>query len=351
MSDWKIEDDLQSIIKAASNSFDALASSHIFLTGGTGFIGTWMLEAIRLYNKVERHPIQVTVLTRNPDGFRRTHPHLFDHPYFYYVTGDIVNLPIKELMEAKKFSHLIHGATDASAELNDVNPLKMFDTIVLGTSKILEFAVEAQVQKILYLSSGAVYGNQPQGVDFLVEDDLTGPNCLDPKNTYAEGKRAAEMLCGIYGKQFASNISIARIFALLGPFINLNIHFAAGNFIRDALCGKQIVVASDGRAVRSYLYPTDLVVSLLALLTRGRPGVAYNVGSEDATSILELAKLTSTILGDRGYKVLGSTDSGWNPGRYVPSNGRLRAELGVSQTVGLPEAIRRTALWNGWKEN
>jgi dTDP-glucose 4,6-dehydratase len=348
-SEWRIEDDFARIAEQGSASFKKLKNTHIFLTGGTGFIGTWLLEAIRFTNENRATNIKITVLTRNPQAFQSKHPHLFSYPLFHFISGDVLNLPNASSIAADSYSHLIHAATDASAELNEVNPLQMFDTVVLGTRQILDFAVRAKIPKVLVLSSGAVYGQQPVGVEFIAEDSLSAPDCLNAKNTYAEGKRASEMLCAIYTKQFGLDIGVARIFALLGPLLNLGIHFAAGNFIRDAMVGKKITVSGDGRPVRSYLYPSDLIVWLLAILTHGKAGVAYNVGSEDAISIADLAALTSTVLGNHGYEVLGLSDSGWNPGRYVPSNELIRSELNVKQTIELDEAIKRTALWNGWR--
>jgi nucleoside-diphosphate-sugar epimerase len=347
---WTVEQDFARIGEQARLSFDQLKNSHIFLTGGTGFIGTWMLEAIRFVNESQSANIQVTILTRNPESFHSKYPHLFEHPNFRYLAGDVVALPYENLVGAGKFTHLIHAATDASAELNEVNPLQMFDTVVLGTRQILDFAVKEKISKVLYLSSGAVYGQQAPGVDFVAEDSMSAPNCLDPKNTYAEGKRASEMLCAIYGKQCGCHIVVARIFALLGPLLNLNIHFAAGNFIRDAISGKKISVSGDGSPERSYLYPSDLVVWLLAMLTHGKSGAAYNAGSEEGVSIADLAKLTSSLIGNKGYEILGLSDSGWNPGRYVPSSQLIQNQLGVTQTVNLAEAIKRTAYWNGWRE-
>lgn len=347
---WVIEQDFACIGEQAKLSFDQLKCGHIFLTGGTGFIGTWILEAIRFVNESQDANIQVTILTRNPASFHSKYPHLFDHSSFHFLAGDVVGLPYEKLASVDKFTHLIHAATDASAELNEVNPLQMFDTVVLGTRQILDFAVKEKIAKVLYLSSGAVYGQQAPGVDFVAEDSMSAPDCLNPKNTYAEGKRASEMLCAIYGKQFGCHIVVARIFALLGPLLNLDIHFAAGNFIRDAISGKTISVSGDGRPERSYLYPSDLVVWLLAMLTHGKSGAAYNAGSEEGISIADLAKLTSSLIGNQGYEILGLTDSGWNPGRYVPSSQLIQNHLGVKQTVNLAEAIKRTAYWNGWRE-
>jgi dTDP-glucose 4,6-dehydratase len=140
----------------------------------------------------------------------------------------------------------------------------------------------------------------------------------------------------------------ARIFALLGPLLSLDIHFAAGNFIRDVLAGKPVQVQGAGTAVRSYLYAADLTVWLLAILLRAERGSVYNVGSEEGVSIADLARRTAATLGGGAVDILGKPDPGWNPGRYVPSTEKIRRELGVSPSVGLEEAIRRTAIWNGW---
>jgi dTDP-glucose 4,6-dehydratase len=225
----------------------------------------------------------------------------------------------------------------------------MFDTIVAGTRRVLDFAVERRAQRLLFMSSGAVYGVQPWEVPHVAEDWHGGPDTRDPKSAYGEGKRAAEMLCAIYGRQFGLDVVTARIFALLGPLLTLDIHFAAGNFIRDAMAGRTIRVESAGTAVRSYLYAADLTVWLWTLMLGAAKGAVYNVGSEEAVSIADLARRTATALDGPGVEILGRADPGWNPGRYVPSTAAIRRELGVLPTVGLDEAIRRTALANGWK--
>ena len=170
-----------------------------------------------------------------------------------------------------------------------------------------------------------------------------------PVNSYAEAKRAAEMLCALHAKQFGLEISIARIFAVLGPYQTLDAHFAAGNFINDAMRGRAVVVQGDGRACRSYLYAGDLVVWLLRLLTRGEAGRAYNVGSSESVTIGQLAARVAELIGNGEYKILGAADAGWNPGRYTPSTAAIERDLGVTRTVSLDEFILRTALWNGWK--
>jgi dTDP-glucose 4,6-dehydratase len=339
-----IEEDLASIQRRLAPHWPALKGARIFFTGATGFIGRWMLEALKRANVTHDLGLSATLLTRDPLHFAATYPDLANYPPFSTVRGDVLGLA----STGEAYSHVIHAATDASADLNENNPLLMFDTIVTGTRNTLDFARAAGAQRVLFLSSGAVYGAQPWSMDRVAEDYLGGPDTSFHRSAYGEGKRAAELLCTIYKKQFGMDIVNARIFALLGPMLSLDIHFAAGNFIRDAMAGCKITVQSDGRAERSYLYASDLTEWLWAMMLRAAPGATYNVGSERTVAIGELAELTTDLLRGAGAEILGLPDQGWNPGRYVPSTAKIRSELGVAETVDLEEAIRRTAAWNGW---
>jgi dTDP-glucose 4,6-dehydratase len=341
---WSLTADLDFVTEALGDLWGELKHARLFMTGGTGFIGCWLLEALRHADMKLALGLHVTVLTRDPAAFHRKAPHLAAYENFSFIAGDVSSFISPE----GEFSHLIHAATDASAELNEKNPLRMFETVVQGTRRALDLAVEKKVERVLYLSSGAVYGQQPWEMEGVGEDWIGSPDCTNPKNAYAEGKRAAEMLCGIYRKQFGLNIAIARIFALLGPYLSLDIHFAAGNFILDAMQDKPVVVQGNGQPCRSYLYASDLTVWLLHILVRALPGKVYNVGSDESVSIRDLAERTARLLGSGEFRVLGAADTGWNPGRYVPKTELAARDLGLYRTVSLDDAIRRTALWNGW---
>jgi dTDP-glucose 4,6-dehydratase len=342
---WRFEQDLQEVVDQVGPVWTDLRGAKLFITGGTGFIGRWLLESLCVANLQLGLGITTTILSRDPKKFTQNAPHLASQPAFRVITGDIRRFEVPQ----DQFTHIIHGATNASAQLNESDPLRMFDTIVEGTRRVLDFGIEKSVARLLFLSSGAVYGQQPWEMERVDEDWIGAPKCNDVRAAYAEGKRAAEMLCAIYGKQFGLEVAIARIFALLGPFISLDAHFAAGNFIRDAMQGKPVTVNSDGRAYRSYLYASDLTVWLWHLLVRALPGKPYNVGSEESVSIRELAERIARMIGQGEYRILGHVDTGWNPGRYVPDNDLVSRDLGLYRSVSLDEAIRRTALWNGWK--
>ena len=335
---WTLDDDLHAIDLVLAREWSKLDDARIFMTGGTGFIGRWMLEALAHSGCGAR----VTILSRDPDAFAARAPHLAAR--FELVRGDVLELPQID----GEFTHVVHAATDASADLNENNPLRMFETAVEGTRRTLEFARACKSRRVFFMSSGAVYGAQPQSVEYVVEDYAGSPDLSTHRSAYGEGKRAAEMLCAIYRKQFGLDIVTARIFALLGPFLTLDIHFAAGNFILDAIEGRAVTVKSDGLAVRSYLYAGDLTEWLWAMIARAPANATYNVGSEEAVSIGELAARIARLLGDGQYEILGKPDMGWNHGRYVPSTAKIRNEMGLAPRVGLDEAIRRTAVWNGW---
>lgn len=337
-----VEKDINEIIDNGYSLWGDLKNKNIFLTGGTGFIGIWLLNTIIELNRKNNANISVTVLSRNIDRFKEKHPEVFSSKNISFISGDICNFQYPK----ENFTHIIHGATDASADLNEKNPYLMYSTIVDGTKNILNFAKENKDSLFLFMSSGAVYGNQPFDLDNVDEEFLGGPDIINTVNCYAESKRAAEMLCSIYCKQYNINVKIARIFALLGPYLSLDIHFAAGNFIRDALEGREIIVKGNGKPVRSYLYPTDLIFWLFYILIKGRKNAAYNVGSPYGYSIEELAIKVANLIGNKEYQILGKKDGGWNLGRYVPDITLIKKESNYDLTVDINEAIIRTAIWN-----
>jgi UDP-glucuronate decarboxylase len=344
--DCTIRRDVEAINAALAADWPRLAGKRIFVTGGTGFIGRWMLSALADANHRLGLGVEIDVLTRDPDAFAKREPELAATPGFRFVRGDVLTLAAPDA----RYDLVLHAATDASAYLNEHDPLKMFDTIVEGTRRALDFAVACKAQRFFFFSSGAVYGAQPWELTHVPETYAGAPDLTTHRSAYGEGKRAAEMLCTIYARQHGLDVINARIFALLGPLLSLDIHFAAGNFIRDAMAGKTIVIEGAGKAVRSYLYAADLTAWLWTMLLRAPAGAIYNVGSEESVSIADLAERVARLLGAPGVEILGREDPGWNPGRYVPSTEKIRNELRVVPTVGLDEAIVRTARWNGWSE-
>lgn len=348
-----IDADVEELLARTPALWEPLRGASLFVSGGTGFFGTWLLEAILAANRARSLGCRVTVLSRDPARFAAKAPHLAADPALSFVEGDIRSFRFPE----GPVTHVIHAATEASASLNADDPRAMFDVCVEGTRRMLALAQEKRSQRFLFTSSGAVYGRQPPELSHVPEDFSGGPDPLDVRNAYAEGKRAAELLCAIAAQSSAARgaglqVSIARCFAFVGPHLPLDTHFAIGNFIRDSAAGGPIRIGGDGTPFRSYLYAADLAEWLVTILLRGEAGRAYNVGSEEAVSIRYLAErvadVAATVWPDRGRPEIVMAKQplpGVAAERYVPTCGRARSELGLEPATSLDEAIRRTLIW------
>jgi dTDP-glucose 4,6-dehydratase len=331
--------DLDRVLGQTAGLWDGLRHGRVFLTGGTGFFGCWLLETFLWATDHLGLDAAIVVLTRDAAAFVRKAPHLARHPAVTLHLGDVRTF---EFVEGP-FSHVIHAATASAAP---VEGAVMFDTIVTGTRRVIAFARRAGASRLLFTSSGAVYGEQPAALSHISEDYSSGLEGADPGHPYAAGKRAAEMLCAVHADHQLQP-TIARCFAFVGPYLPGDAHFAAGNFVRDALSGGAIHVAGDGTAVRSYMYASDLAVWLWTILLRGMPLQPYNVGSEEPVSIADLARTVARLFTPpREVRISKVPSAGATLHRYVPSTIRARSGLGVQATVGLEHALTRTLEWH-----
>lgn len=296
----------------------------IFVTGGTGFFGKSILDYLK------RHPDfragdEWMILSRDPERFQSRNAALLDQGRkIGFVTGDV-----RDFCAEGRYDEIIHAATAAVTTMADD---EMTSTIVEGTRHVLDFAKSSGAKKILLTSSGAVYGPQtaPVGED--------AP--CNPVTAYGKGKFEAERMCVESGL----DAKIVRCFAFTGPYLNRDIHYAIGNFIRDCLAGEPIIIKGDGTPQRSYLYADDLVEWLFAVLDRGVSGCPYNVGSPEGLSIREVAERVRAALGTKNdIRVLGVSVPGTPPSVYVPDVSRAVRELGLRDTVDLTTAVRHSA--------
>jgi nucleoside-diphosphate-sugar epimerase len=332
--------DLDHVLTHATDLWDGLRGTRVFITGGTGFFGSWLLESLARANADLGLGIKMVVLTRNADAFRSRRPQIAAQPSIEFQTGDVRNFEFP----AGRIDYLIHAATSSDAKLNEANPSAMLDTIVAGTRRALECGRACGARRMLLTSSGAVYGSQPPEQTRLDEDFSGVPHGQDTKSAYGRGKRLAETLCADFHDESGLAVQIARCFSFVGPYLPLDAHFAIGNFVRDTLKGGPVRVKGDGSPVRSYLYAADLVIWLLTILLRGAPCRPYNVGSEECLSVGELAYAVAR-LGGTTVDMAKVTTPGGLTERYVPSTRRAREELGLTVRIGLEQAIRRTLEW------
>lgn len=311
----------------------------IFITGGTGFFGKWLLETLLYANQRLDLGCRITILSRNPLEFTESYPHLSPPGIVDFVTGDVRGFVYPD----GQYKFVIHAGTDVVAPANTMD---LFLSCVDGTKRVLEFARQAGCSDFLLLSSGAIYGRQPEDMKAIPETYKGAPDILDIKSAYGEGKRCSEWLAIACGEEYQFAVKVARCFAFVGPHLPLDKHFAIGNFIRDALAGKEIVIQGDGTPYRSYLYVADLSIWLWTILLRGQAGVAYNVGGDEPITIADLAQRVNHVAGsEKDVKVMMPVDPTRRTDRYIPDLSRTTQDLGLKCWINLDEAIRRTLLW------
>ena len=342
--------DLDHILAHTRELWPEMRGKRIFITGGTGFFGCWLVESFLHINRVEQLGAQATILTRNPEAFRQKCPHLAFDPAITLLAGDVRDFAFPADLAEAEFRYVIHAATETSARQGSAEPADIFETIVRGTERTLEFAASHGTRKFLFTSSGAVYGPQPPSITHIPEDYVNASNSPDRVPAYGEGKCAAELLCARYSSAHAMECKIARCFAFVGPHLPLDAHFAIGNFIRDAMRGDAIQVRGDGTPKRSYMYAADLTIWLWTILFRAPSLEPFNVGSDQALSILELAHVVAGTLGLKAdVEVAQAAEPGVPARQYVPCIDKAEKQLGLQCCVSLEDAIRRTAAWHGYR--
>ena len=340
------QEDLEHIFQSTKDIWEPLRGKSIFLTGGTGFFGKWLLESFIYVNEKLCLNAKIISLSRNPELFIEQHPFYKDYKNSVrFVKGDILSYNFK-LDEEVQF--IIHAATAASDSLNKNNPLLMLDTITIGTRNVLDFAITQSIEGFLFVSSGAIYGKQPIDVSNIQASDSFKIDINNSNAAYSEGKRIAELYCSTYFEKYNLPVKIARCFAFVGPYLPLDTHFAIGNFINNVIKNEDIVIMGDGSTTRSYMYASDLSISIWKILLIGNNNKPYNVGVDTAYSLKEIALMLKKNYGNEVQILNMNKDLPQNI--YVPNIDTLINELKIKQFVQIEEAIQKTIKFNSINE-
>ncbi len=330
--------DREEAITLAEDAFRALHGARILLTGATGFYGLWLLETLAHARTRLALDLSVEVLTRDPGQARERVGAALDRLDAQLLLGDVSAMPRPSAVP----THVVHAATSTTAPPGKPPTATELDAVIVGgTRAVLAHARGAE--RLLYCSSGAVYGPQPADVVALDESSRLAPSPLDLGQTYGLAKRYAEHLVVAARSEGGPASVIARGFAFCGPGLPLDAHFAIGNFVGDAAVARPIRIRGDGSPVRTYLHGVDLASWLWTMLARGEAGAAYNLGSDEAITIAELAERVARLGGVAVHRDQNPPPSPRS--RYVPSIARARSALGLRVTVGLDEAIARSLAW------
>ena len=344
----QVRSDTAAVLKGRTDLLKPLAGTHLVISGGTGFLGTWLLELIAALNTDYQFNTRVTIYSRSAPDYSRRHKQLGAHKEFRFLEGDIRFLT--ELPH--ETDYIIHAAALTDRRLFASNPTAVGEVNSLGTIRLLRAAsLLENLRNLLLVSSGLIYGPQSLSVERINENYSSGFPCDRANAIYAESKRFSEAFAASFVSETKIPLVIARPFAFVGPYQSLELPWAVTDFIRDSLAGRPIKIMGDGSTVRSLMYASDFAYWTLAALVRGQARHAYNIGSPEPVDLLSLARMITehfTPPPDIQTKV---GQSGHETTRLVPCVEKSRRELGVQLTVPLAEAIQKTINWHRLSES
>jgi dTDP-glucose 4,6-dehydratase len=317
-----------------------LDGKRLYLSGATGFFGKNLL-ALLTYLNGHGASFEVTALSRAPEAFLADQPWCRGLSWLKWCKGD-VSAPWPG---SGDYDLILHAATDTVASAH-VDKLAVFEGILGGTRQAVAFAAARGVRRMLLCGSGAQYGAIPESyAEGVPESSSLACDTAKTTSAYGEGKRASEMLAALHAERHGFEVVNTRCFAFVGPGLTLDGHFAIGNFLQAALAGQPIKLASQGKAMRSYLYGADLAVWLIVLLLEADPGSVVNVGSGQSTSIIDLATRVRDLVNSRLTVEPGNRSLVEERHLYVPCIDGAQA-LGLDAWTDLDRAITRTAIWH-----
>jgi nucleoside-diphosphate-sugar epimerase len=330
-----VKEDCEFIFQECKSEFKNLAGKSLMITGCTGFVGRSLLESVLWYNEMTKgERCHLLLPVRNRDKLTKI------------LASRTQDVEIINWAKDGSFDRdleidmLIHAASVSDPKTYSSDPFQMTTDTVNLTASVVRSARRFEAEKILYISSGAVYGPQPDDMPIIGEDYLGAPDIASPLSCYGEAKRCSEVMCLHSGIPSVC----ARLFSFIGPFQDLESSFAVPNFISSGLQGRDIVINGDGSPIRGYCYASDLCCALLKLLLRETTHTIYNVGSDKfQIDIKHLARLVADSFDGVDVVVLGRGDSQVvvsQAKRYVPDITRLKSIY--EPKIDIKEGLRRT---------
>lgn len=268
-----------------------LSGSNILVTGATGLIGGCLVEALMMNPKKDYH---VYASGRNEERARYRFKDFVDDAAFHFIQYDVMN----PLESDVTFDYIIHAASNASPNFFAKKPVEVIRSNMEGVVNLMEYGLQHGMKRMLYVSSGEVYG---EGDGRVFSEDYSGyVNCATPRACYPSSKRAAETLCVSYAAEYGADVVIARPCHTYGPYFTEFDNRVYAQFIRNVLKGEDIVMKSTGEQFRSWCYVVDCVSALLHILMKGENGQAYNIADVNSNiSIRELAEMIASIGGKK----------------------------------------------------
>lgn len=350
--DYKVKDCVQSAIcrdaleiAEAPIAWGRFVGKTVLITGGGGFIGGYLSWALLLRNDIYQNNIKVIALVRNREKAEKKFGKLVEREDFTLCVQD-VNEPI----QAERADFVIHAASQASNIQFETDPVGTINANLLGTSNVLDYAVQSKAEAVLVVSSLKVYGILYGEQESIREEDCGYLDFTSYKNCYAMGKRAAETLAASYCREYGLNVRLARPAYIYGA-ASMDDDRVWAQFIANVVRGEDILLKSNGAAKRSFCYVTDTAKALLTILLNGENAFPYNIAYEKSdVTIRDFARSACDAFPERNIRLRFQNPEDerepvekQTPLRQVPEilNGERLKALGWQPKIDLITGIQR----------
>lgn len=353
-----VQADLSYIAETLKDEFDEMKGCHILLTGGAGFLGYYMIQAVLWWNKKghSSKPIHITVYDNYARGVPSWLKSLSNDTRLNLKWHDITKpLPVG----TPNFDYIIHAASIASPIYYRKHPIETMDANIGGLRHLLDYALqrkdgERPIRGFLFFSSSEVYGDPDPSQIPTAETYNGNVSFTGPRACYDESKRYGETMCVNFARCHGLPVRTARPFNNYGPGLKITDRRVLPDFARNILAGEDIVLLSDGSPTRTFCYVADAVIGYFKILVRGKKGETYNIGvAEPEISMGDLAErvaaLGRELFGYQGQVIRKQSEDALylidNPNRRCPNIDKARKTLDYDPAVKLDEGLRRTLLW------
>lgn len=288
--------DLESAIGAVVG-ISKLKNTSILITGASGLIGSFIVDMLLIYNEMENANIRIYALGRSIERLADR----FDYAKtenLIYIEHDVINKPEFEY----QIDYIIHAASNAypAAFIND--PVGTIMSNIQGTKHMLDYGRKFNSRRMLFVSSGEVYGQGDLSLESYIESYSGYVDPTSPRSCYPNSKRAGETLCSAYTRQYGLDTVIVRPCHTYGPNATAGDNRANVQFMNNALNGVDIVLKSPGNELRSYCYIADCASAVLTVLINGNSCEAYNIANSQAK--ITIAGFASVVAKLTGRKVV-----------------------------------------------
>lgn len=336
-------DDLDEILGMYSE-LSELSGKAVLITGGTGLIGSAVVDVLLRYNETHGSPIHLYVAGRSYEKVKGRFGSFCEQPYFKYVPFDATK--IDNVLDVQ-CDYIIHAASNAYPGIITKEPVETMIGNFLGIKSLMEFAINSKVKRVLYISSSEVYGQKENDKAFS-ENEYGYVDILNPRNSYSIAKRASETLCISYAKEYGVEAAIVRPGHIYGPTASENDNRVSSAWAYSAAKGNNLTMKSDGSQLRSYCYCLDCASAILKVLLQGENSKAYNIANPSVViSIMEMARILAASSGvqiiqeqpseneKKAFNPMSNSSLNSDSLEALGWKGLFDAERGLSHTVSI----------------